>query len=58
MPAQWMMYIVVADMDASLEQVKKLGGKQLTSVRAVGDGIFAVIRDPAGATCGLYQAGN
>lgn len=58
MPAQWMMYIVVADLDAALRRTKKLGGKQLTNVRAAGDGTFAVIRDPAGAVCGLYQSGR
>lgn len=58
MPAQWMMYIVVADLDKALAKAKKLGGKQLTDVRAAGDGLFAVIRDPAGAVCGLYQSGR
>lgn len=58
LPAQWLMYIVVADIDASLAKVKKLGGKQLTDVRAAGDGVFAVIRDPSGAVCGLYQSGG
>ncbi len=58
LPAQWLMYIVVADLDEALARCKRLGGKQLTNVRAAGDGTFAVIRDPAGAVCGLYQAGK
>ena len=58
LPAQWLMYIVVEDLDESLSRCQRLGGKQLTDVRAAGDGTFAVIRDPAGAVCGLYQAGK
>ncbi|MCC6408604.1 MAG: VOC family protein [Planctomycetes bacterium] len=54
-PSQWLMYVIVADLDASLRACKKNGGKQLTEVRASGDGTFAVIQDPAGAVLALYQ---
>lgn len=54
-PPQWLMYVTVADIDASVAQCKKLGGKVVTPVKALGDGLFAVIRDPAGAVCALYQ---
>jgi uncharacterized protein len=56
-PSQWLMYIIVADLDRALKLVKKHGGEQLTEVRAAGDGLFAVIRDPGGAVCGLYESG-
>ncbi len=57
LPAQWLMYVVVADLDAALAQVRALKGEVLTEPRSAGGGKFAVIRDPAGAVCGLYQTG-
>jgi predicted enzyme related to lactoylglutathione lyase len=58
LPSRWLMYIVVADLDASLRAVKRLGGKALSDVLAQGNGRMAVIRDPAGAVCALYQEGT
>ena len=55
-PAQWLMYVVVADLDAALASVRSLNGEVLSEPRSGGGGMFAVIRDPAGAVCGLYQA--
>ena len=57
MPAQWMMYVIVEDLDAALERVRVLKGEVVSEPRGAGGGKFAVIRDPAGAVCGLYQAG-
>lgn len=57
MPAQWMMYIVVGDLGSALEKARELGGEVVVEPRGAGGGRFAVIRDPAGAVCGLYQAG-
>lgn len=54
-PPQWLMYVTVADMDESVARCEELGGKVLTPVKALGDGLFAVIQDPAGAVCALYQ---
>ncbi|WP_420387661.1 VOC family protein [Roseivirga sp.] len=55
-PSQWMLYINVADMDASCEAVKKLGGKLLTEIQEMkGYGRFCLIEDPAGATCTLFE---
>jgi len=56
LPAQWLMYIQVANMKKSLEAVKKLGGKILHGPRDPGCGSMTVIRDPAGAVSMLYQA--
>lgn len=55
MPAQWLMYFYVADLDASLDKAKQQGGQQLTEIRFFGDSRYAVIQDPAGAVCALYQ---
>lgn len=56
-PAQWMMYVEVADVRASAELVIAEGGKVVCGVKPLGDALFAVIQDPAGAYMGLYQVG-
>jgi predicted enzyme related to lactoylglutathione lyase len=55
MPPQWMIYFVVEDLDAALAKVRE-GGGEVHEQRGSGPGSFAVIRDPAGAVSGLYQA--
>ncbi|MEO0649143.1 MAG: VOC family protein [Planctomycetota bacterium] len=56
MPPQWILYVHIADLDASLAQVTANGGKVIVPERSMGDARFAVIQDPAGAMIGLYQA--
>lgn len=48
-PAQWLMYITVENLDESLEICKKLGGKVWGSKRKMGEGYYCLIEDPAGA---------
>ena len=48
-PAQWLMYITVENLDESLERCKKLGGKVLGNKRRMGEGYYCLIQDPAGA---------
>ncbi len=55
MPAQWMNYFGVADLDASRGKVTELGGKLVGDVRTHGASRFCVIEDPAGAVCGLFE---
>lgn len=55
-PAQWLLYITVPNLDESLRACEAAGGTRLTPPRDAGTGRFAVIRDPAGAVCALYQA--
>ncbi len=57
-PSQWIMYVVVADLEASLEQCRRRGGKQVTPIRPQGASRFALIKDPAGAVLGLYEPGS
>ena len=58
-PAQWLAYIAVADLDASLKRCQDGGGSQVTDVRDMGDGTrFCVIRDPAGALVALMELAN
>lgn len=56
-PAQWLLYITVADLDASLAECTARGGSLVGDPRALGPSRFAIIRDPAGAVCALFQPG-
>jgi uncharacterized protein len=57
LPPQWLVYFVVADLDASLAAVAQRGGKALSAIRSMGPTArYALIQDPAGAVCMLYQA--
>lgn len=56
LPPQWLMYVCVADLTASLATCTALGGKVVTPPRSIGDyGMMAVIQDPAGAVLALMQ---
>jgi predicted enzyme related to lactoylglutathione lyase len=56
MPAQWVPYVVVDDVDAALAKAVKLGGKTVAPVMSLGEvGRIAVIQDPQGATIGLHE---
>ncbi len=52
MPAQWMIYVYVADLDKSMDACMANGGKILQLRRDDG---FCVIQDPSGAVMALYQ---
>jgi len=54
-PPQWLVYIVVEDVDQSAALTLDLGGELVAGPRALMGGRFCVIRDPAGAVCALYQ---
>ena len=57
MPAQWMLYINVDDLDRSIARCEELGGSLLTKVKNMpGQGRYCVIRDPAGAVTALFEA--
>lgn len=55
LPPQWLMYIIVENVDWSAEKCVELGGQILVEPRLLGAGRFCVIRDTAGAVCALYQ---
>ena len=55
LPRQWLMYVTVADLDASLTQCRALGGQVLDGPRAMGADRYGVIADPQGAVLALYQ---
>ncbi len=54
-PAQWLVYIVVADVEASAKKCVELGGKIVNEPRSCGGGKMCVIQDPAGAIAAIYQ---
>lgn len=54
-PAQWLVYIIVPDLEAALVEVRARGGQVLEGPREMGAARFACIQDPAGAVCALYQ---
>lgn len=55
-PAQWLVYITVTDLAASVAHVEALGGRIIQPTRTAGtSGRFAVIADPAGAVCALFE---
>ncbi len=56
MPAQWLMYISVPDLQASVDKCTELGGRTVCPPRNMGGyGQMAVIADPAGAVLALIQ---
>ena len=52
-PAQWMIYVSVEDVAASVKSCIDNGGKVLDGPRKLGENDFAVIQDPAGAVMGI-----
>lgn len=55
-PAQWMIYIVVEDLLESVSKVRELGGSIVAGPKNMGaEGKFAIIKDPAGAVCALFE---
>lgn len=58
-PTAWLMYITVADLDASLVECAAAGGRLIAAPRSAGGTArFAVIEDPSGAAVALYDAGE
>ena len=54
-PPAWIMYVNVADLDASMEAVKNGGGEVVNGPRKMGESRYCIIKDPAGAYIGLFQ---
>ncbi|MFN7116559.1 MAG: VOC family protein [Saprospiraceae bacterium] len=50
LPPQWLLYVMVTNLDESLEKCKSLGGKVIGEKRRMGEqGHYCLIQDPAGA---------
>ena len=48
-PSYWLAYFTVADVDAACTRAAEMGGAVLEPARAIEQGRFAVLQDPAGA---------
>ena len=56
LPAAWMVYITVEDLDESVAQCRSHGGEVVDGPKDMGTyGRYAVIRDPAGAVAALFE---
>ena len=56
LPPVWLIYVVVADLDASLARCRELGGEVAGEPRGhAGQGRFCLVKDPAGAYVMLYE---
>ena len=55
LPAQWLVYVRVADVAASAAECTRNGGKVLDGPRRMGGSNFCVIQDPAGAVMALLS---
>jgi len=55
LPAQWLIYIRVLNLDNSIEQCEANGGQVLQPPRDMGESRMAVIQDPAGAVAALFE---
>ena len=56
LPAAWLVYLTVDDLDKSLAKCVELGGELITQPKEYGGmGRYCVIRDPAGAVAALFE---
>jgi predicted enzyme related to lactoylglutathione lyase len=55
-PPQWLIYITVENVEASIGRCVDLGGKIVDGPRTIGDKPFCVIQDPAGAVLAIIEA--
>ena len=55
LPPAWLPYFLVADIEQSIAAVQAKGGTLMTEIKAMGSDKYAVIKDPAGAVCAIYQ---
>jgi predicted enzyme related to lactoylglutathione lyase len=56
LPAKWLIYITVSDIDASIARCSELGGRVVLPAKGFGgQGRYCVIEDPAGAVVALFE---
>ena len=57
LPAQWLIYVAVSNLDQSITRCTELGGKVLYGPKSMGaDCRFCVIQDPAGAVMAIHES--
>ena len=57
MPAVWLPYFLVKNIDESILKVTNNGGTLETKIKNIGSDRYTVIKDPAGAMVAIYQKG-
>jgi predicted enzyme related to lactoylglutathione lyase len=55
LPPYWLVYIKVANLEASLAEARKRGGELVSGPKAFGAAQFCILRDPAGAFFGIIE---
>ncbi|MBN1154991.1 VOC family protein [candidate division KSB1 bacterium] len=56
LPAAWLIYIVVENLNESMTRCRQLGGEVISGPRYMGYyGRYCVIKDPAGAVAALFE---
>ncbi len=55
LPPQWLIYVQVADVQASATRCLELGGQILDGPRMMGANHFCILQDPAGAVLALID---
>lgn len=56
LPAQWMLYFTVKDLDKCIKECNASGGTVIVESKDMGNyGRYCVIEDPAGAVCALFE---
>ena len=55
LPPGWLIYIIVADVEASAKACTENGGKLLVEPRGLAGGRFCIVEDPGGSVAALYQ---
>jgi len=56
LPAKWLLYITVENLDKSVEECRLNGGQIIAVPKSMGKyGRYCVIEDPAGAVCALFE---
>lgn len=55
LPPQWLIYVTVKDLTASLRECRKRGGKVVRPATSYGRSRYAIICDPAGAHVSLFE---
>jgi len=55
MPAAWLPYFLVKDIDESAVKIVENGGSLVTKIKNVGADRYVVFKDPAGAMAAIYQ---
>jgi len=57
LPAQWLAYVTVEDLEWSAARCRELGGEVVSGPRSLGAyGTFCVVKDPAGACLALVES--